>query len=119
MKKKILIFLLVAIAALLVAGVAPVYAHGGVRAGIWIGPVWGPYWGPWWTPPYYSYYYPYYYGPPVMQQQAPAYDYNQPAPQEQPYYWYFCPDAKAYYPYVKQCPGGWQKVIPSPQKRGE
>ena len=119
MKKKILMFLFAAVAALLVAGVAPVYAHGGVRAGIWIGPVWGP----WWGPSYYSYYYPYYYGygPPVMQQPAPAYDYNQPAPpaQEQPYYWYFCPDAKAYYPYVKQCPGGWQKVIPSPQKRGE
>jgi len=29
-------------------------------------------------------------------------------------YWYYCPDAKAYYPYVKECPGGWQQVTPQP-----
>ena len=32
----------------------------------------------------------------------------------EPGYWYYCADAKAYYPYVKQCPGGWQQVAPSP-----
>jgi hypothetical protein len=29
-------------------------------------------------------------------------------------YWYYCQEAQAYYPYVKQCPGGWQKVAPQP-----
>ncbi len=27
-------------------------------------------------------------------------------------YWYYCADAKAYYPYVQQCPAGWLRVIP-------
>ena len=31
-----------------------------------------------------------------------------------PAYWYFCPGSNAYYPYVKQCPGGWQQVVPPP-----
>jgi hypothetical protein len=39
----------------------------------------------------------------------------QPAPQaEQPVYWYYCKDPQGYYPYVKQCPGGWMKVVPIP-----
>ena len=29
-----------------------------------------------------------------------------------PMYWYYCPDSKAYYPYVQQCPTAWLKVIP-------
>jgi len=32
-----------------------------------------------------------------------------PAPQV---WWYWCTDARAYYPYVKECPGGWQRVAP-------
>jgi len=28
--------------------------------------------------------------------------------------WYYCPAAKAYYPYVTQCAGGWQRVSPQP-----
>jgi hypothetical protein len=28
--------------------------------------------------------------------------------------WYFCREANAYYPYVKQCPGGWQRVPAQP-----
>jgi hypothetical protein len=43
----------------------------------------------------------------------------QPEPQvsvQQPSssYWYYCVDAKAYYPYTQQCPGGWLKVVPTP-----
>jgi hypothetical protein len=26
--------------------------------------------------------------------------------------WYYCDAAGAYYPYVRQCPGGWQAVVP-------
>lgn len=29
-------------------------------------------------------------------------------------WWYYCVDAKTYYPYVKQCPGGWLRVAPQP-----
>jgi hypothetical protein len=29
-----------------------------------------------------------------------------------PAYWWFCPEANTYYPYVKICPGGWQQVAP-------
>ena len=27
-------------------------------------------------------------------------------------YWYYCASANAYYPYVTQCPEGWQQVVP-------
>jgi hypothetical protein len=115
MKKIIILFAVIAL--VLVAAVLPVYAHGhgggGFRGSIWIGPGWGPWWG---VP-----YYPYYYEPPVViQQQAPVYQYEQQPPrvQEQQYYWYFCPDSKAYYPYVKHCPSGWMKVIPTPPSKG-
>ncbi len=118
MMKKI-IFLILAVSVLLFTGVLPVSAHGGafVGGGIWIGPGWGPGWG--WGPPYYPYYYA---APPVvMQQQYPVYEQQAPQVQEQQYYWYFCPDFKAYYPYVKQCPSGWLKVVPpqSPPKGRE
>lgn len=67
-------------------------------------------------PPYY-YYAPYYAAPIVVQQQPTVYV-EQPAPLVQPQqpagYWYYCADARAYYPYVKECPGGWQRVSPQP-----
>lgn len=28
--------------------------------------------------------------------------------------WYYCDASRAYYPYVKQCPGGWREVAPQP-----
>lgn len=114
--KKIIVLLFVVIAAILVAGVLPVDAHGrghvGFRGSIWIGPGWG------WGAPY-PYYYPYYYAAPpiIIERQPPVYQYEQqasPPVQEPQYYWYFCPGSKAYYPYVKQCPGGWVKVVPTP-----
>ena len=79
---------------------------------------------PYWGPRYY------YYGPPVYYGVPPAYyyDYGPPvvvAPAAPPVYvergddaaakptwWYWCPSAKGYYPYVKECPGGWQRVPP-------
>ncbi len=61
--------------------------------------------------PYYPYYpYNYYGAPPVViQQQPPAYVQGNPDPSS---YWYYCQDSQAYYPYVKECPGGWMKVVP-------
>jgi hypothetical protein len=65
--------------------------------------------------------------PPVVYE--PAY-YPQPAPVYAPppapvyiappapvvsNYWYYCPSAGNYYPYVARCPGGWQQVVPQPQ----
>ena len=31
---------------------------------------------------------------------------------EQSFSWYFCAASNAYYPYVQDCPGGWQAVAP-------
>jgi hypothetical protein len=28
--------------------------------------------------------------------------------------WYFCRESNGYYPYVKQCPGGWERVPARP-----
>lgn len=53
----------------------------------------------------------------------PARVYHRPPPviyiephrrQDKPYYWYHCSSPKGYYPYVKQCPPGWVKVVPHP-----
>ncbi|MEJ2646763.1 MAG: hypothetical protein P8180_18050 [Gammaproteobacteria bacterium] len=71
------------------------------------GSPWGPAWGPYWGPP------SYYYNPPVViTQPPPPTVYISPKQRRKPYYWYYCESAKRYYPYVKQCPGGWLKVVP-------
>jgi hypothetical protein len=132
MKKRICLMLVVMV--LLLANILPVYAadwgrgpgysHGprySYGASIWIGPGWI---DPWWGHPYYSYPYypyPYYPAPPVVTEQQPSV-YVAPAPQqEEQSYWYYCPNAKGYYPYVKKCPEGWLRVVPSPvpQDKGE
>jgi hypothetical protein len=43
--------------------------------------------------------------------QAPA-AVQPPVQQDQQNYWYYCRQANGYYPYVRQCPGGWMKVVP-------
>jgi hypothetical protein len=66
--------------------------------------------------PYYGYpYYPYYNPAPIVVQPSTEME-VQPGPQQsvEPSYWYFCRAPEGYYPYVKQCPGGWMKVVPSP-----
>ena len=72
---------------------------------------WGPYGDPWlggWGYPYYPYYAPSY----------PAYVVPDtgavPSAPPPPAYWYYCPSAKAYYPYVSQCPEPWVPVSPTP-----
>lgn len=85
--------------------------------GVWIGPGWGS----WWGAPLYGGVlpYPYYATPPVVVQQSPPV-YVEPAPQpDEAYYWYYCENPKGYYPYVKQCPNGWMKVVPSPAPPGQ
>lgn len=98
----------------LFASVEPVYARRPLpppaRGGFWIGPGWGPLW---WGPLVYPYYgYPH--QPVIIQQQPPVYDQQIQQLPEEPYYWYYCAESKTYYPYVKQCPKGWIKVVPTP-----
>jgi len=74
------------------------------------GPIWG-------TPWYYPYYYPYYYSPTVaVPSTPPAYiERSQAEPSSIPSgVWYYCPESSSYYPYVKECPGGWQTVPAQP-----
>lgn len=87
-------------------------AHGGGRVGVWIG-------APILVGPPLVYPYPYYYGPPVVREYnypPPAYREPEPAtPIEPPApTWYYCRAARAYYPYVKTCPEGWQAVPAQP-----
>jgi hypothetical protein len=66
----------------------------------------GPFfWDPFWFPAPYA---AYTYAPPLVIQPEP------PSSPTGPAYWYYCADAKAYYPYTQACPGGWLKVVPTP-----
>jgi hypothetical protein len=68
--------------------------------------------------PYFPYQYPYYYPlavitvpatPPVYIQQSPPTTQQYPAG-----YWYYCNNSEGYFPYIKECPDGWQQVKPIP-----
>lgn len=83
--------------------------HGGAHFGVVIGAPWGP----WYYPA------PYYYPPyaPVVVERAPPVYVEQAAPPPRAAeagYWYYCAAANAYYPYVNECRGGWQRVAPQP-----
>lgn len=91
--------------------------HPGFRSSVVIGTgvYLGPYWGGYGYYPYYPYY-PYepaYTAPVVVESQPQTYIQQSPASS----YWYYCEDARAYYPYVKECPAGWLTV--APQAPGE
>jgi hypothetical protein len=72
----------------------------------------------WYYPP--PYYYPgYYYPQPVAYPAQPVTYVEQgaaPAPAEPAVWWYYCEASRTYYPYVKECPSGWQRVpaLPPP-----
>ena len=107
------------------------YGHGyyggrGGHFGFSIGVPFGYY-----PPYYYRPYYPYY--PPVVvvpavppsttyieqgnDQPVPAPESSSAQPSTQPpaqISWHYCAESGAYYPYVKECPGGWQRVSPQP-----
>jgi hypothetical protein len=87
--------------------------RGGTRVFIGGGVGWWA-WPGWWGPGWWGYPYPYYAAPPVAIQPGPTtYIQQAPAPTAQDY-WYYCQQAGAYYPYVKECPGGWMQVVPPP-----
>jgi hypothetical protein len=93
--------------------------HGGVSLGFaigspfWYGPAY-PYYRPYYRP-YYYYPYPVAVGaaaaPPVYVEQGQS----APAPAAPAAgYWYYCNESQAYYPYVNQCAGPWERVVPQP-----
>ncbi len=81
-----------------------------------------PLFSPWYYAPppnYYYYYPPTYYPPPLVSvpAQPPVYieqGVSQAGSSPGSNYWYYCHDPKGYYPYVEQCPAGWQRVSPVP-----
>lgn len=88
----------------------------GARPGIYLGV---PLIGTAYYASHYNRYYPpqYYYSPaPVVYSAPPVYIEQSavqtapaPAPQAQAD-WYYCADSRSYYPYVSECPAGWQRV---------
>jgi hypothetical protein len=99
------------------------WPHGHPRSSVQFGVYVGV---PWVYPPFGYYpppiYYPRVYVPPVapvvVVPTPPVYIEQSGIPPASPVletgYWYYCSEAQAYYPYVKQCPGGWQQVAPQP-----
>ncbi len=124
---------LIRVAALALLGLPlAAFAWGRVGVGVHVGGYYGPhygyglrygYYGPRWYGGFYAPYYwygpgyGYYYYPPQAEVYAAPEEtvVEQPAPA----YWYYCNSAKSYFPYVHDCPEGWQAVpaqaAPPPQ----
>src|SRR5205823_3043111 len=98
--------------------------HSHANFGLYITPSFG--WNGYYPGPYaypgyaYSpYYYPY--SPPVVAAPSGPTTYiersepqEQAAPMTGQNDWYYCRKPEGYYPYVRQCPGGWQRVPSKP-----
>lgn len=107
--KRVLILLILAIA----SGSAFAHGRGGrVQLGLHFGFPIG-FYSPWYYAPPPAYYYP---PAPVVVQPAspPVYVERSDVVPEGPGTWYFCRESNSYYPYVKQCPGGWTRVPAQP-----
>lgn len=57
-----------------------------------------------------------YAGPPVMSAPPPPQNAAQISTLAMPgsQWWYFCKNPNGYYPYVRECQSGWEKVSPTP-----
>jgi hypothetical protein len=64
-------------------------------------PVTGPVFAPWYPAPPYWYY--------EQTVAVPPYIERDPAASG---HWFFCKAAGIYYPYIRECPAGWQEVAP-------
>jgi hypothetical protein len=107
--KRIVLLLVLAV----VSGSALAHGRGGrVHLGFHFGVPLG------WHAPWHYYYAPpvHYYPAPVVVQPAspPVYVERSDVVPEGASSWYFCRESNSYYPYVKQCPGGWQRVPAQP-----
>lgn len=58
-------------------------------------------------------FYPWYYSP-YPPPYPPVYVEQGDPASGQNGYWYLCDNPSGYYPYVKECPAGWRKVVPTP-----
>jgi len=112
------------------------HGHGGYHRGhshvdIGVGFVFGSGYRPWYGPGPYYYPPPYYYGPAyyppvVIERSPPVYVERDPQPvapapsmsppPQPPSTWYYCASAQGYYPYVPECPEGWQSVAAQPPR---
>ncbi len=87
------------------------HRHGHLSLGFHFGVPLGWY-QPWYYAPPPAYYYP---APAVVQPPAPTtYVERSDVVPEGTASWYFCRESNGYYPYVKQCPGGWERVPARP-----
>ncbi len=131
---KLCAFLVLAMSLLTSGSAMAEHRHGGGHwrgsVGIYVGPGFGPYYPGFYSDPfYYDYPAPYYYGysapvivtpaqqPQVYIEQTPQSQIEAPqssAEPQQEYFWYHCKKPEGYYPYIKDCPAGWQKVTPEP-----
>lgn len=78
------------------------HSHVGVVIGV-------PLVSPWYVAPRYYY-------QPVVTVPAgpPTYIERGSGPGSDDGYWYYCPGPQTYYPYVRSCPEGWMRVVPTP-----
>lgn len=115
------------------------FGGGHARFGISLGfPIFAPGFYPYYAYPYgYGYPYAYPYAYPAYGYPAPAYAYPPattgyysppayveqgaaqaaPAPAQTQGDWYYCAASRSYYPYVTECPAGWQRVPAQPPSR--
>jgi len=92
------------------------HGHSHIGLGFYFGP---PY------PLYSPFYYPYPAYPPVVVVPAQPQEYIEKGQFSDPQasasqsgnYWYHCDRPEGYYPYIKDCPGGWKAEVPSPPER--
>lgn len=106
--------LLVALLAILMAMTTAEtgWAHGGrshVGVGVYVGGPWWPWYSPW---PYY----PPVVAVPVSPPPPTVYIEQQSQTPPEQSYWYYCNSSRTYYPYVQNCPEGWQRVMPRPSQ---
>jgi hypothetical protein len=127
MKKSGLLCGLMLLAGISISGAAQAdhRGHDHIGVGFYFGvPYAHPYYGPYPYGPY-AYYPPYPYYPPVVvapAPQPPVYVEQQPAPSVAPAApapqasnsWYHCDSPEGYYPYIKECAGGWKAVTATP-----
>jgi hypothetical protein len=94
------------------------HRHTRANVDIVIGAPLFPYYRPrYYAPPYYVYAYPpvvAYSSPPVYIQRGDEGNQEGNQIQPAPAFWYFCSEPRGYYPYVSQCPKGWQQVPAQP-----
>lgn len=88
------------------------------RVGVYVGPPYPYYPVPVAPAPYYYAPYPVYPPPVVIEPEEPDVyvERGEGTSAGTPGTWWYCDASKAYYPYVKQCRGGWRGVPASPRQ---